>query len=288
MSSRRAPLPHRRPGHWWPRRSRPHSSRRLCLPTRLDSRRNRYTFQSRGAGSAAIRTWSKYSNWGSNLSRASFPRHLTEPVERGPLRLVKCDGPGTCNLVQLAHNFVGTALWGQLRLPIRAQPFDGPPSAWKSGSDPLQVRDTVGCTRRRHRKQRRHDTCGLPRSVPKVGDRPDRIEVPRVLRPGIEVIPDFFSADVMETAVGDTKASVITSSSMFYNLEDPIHSCARVADSLAVDGVWVFEQSYLPLMLERNAYDTVCQEHVEYYSLLRSPGWRKWSVSPWWTSSSTT
>jgi NDP-4-keto-2,6-dideoxyhexose 3-C-methyltransferase len=36
---------------------------------------------------------------------------------------------------------------------------------------------------------------------------------------------------------------------------------------LAPGGVWVFEQSYLPLMLERNSYDTVCHEHLEYYSL---------------------
>ena len=36
---------------------------------------------------------------------------------------------------------------------------------------------------------------------------------------------------------------------------------------LASDGVWVFEQSYLPTMLEMNAYDTICHEHLEYYSL---------------------
>ena len=33
------------------------------------------------------------------------------------------------------------------------------------------------------------------------------------------------------------------------------------------NGVWVFEQSYLLSMLEANAYDTVCHEHLEYYAL---------------------
>jgi hypothetical protein len=29
----------------------------------------------------------------------------------------------------------------------------------------------------------------------------------------------------------------------------------------------VFEQSYLPFMLDTNSYDTICHEHLEYYSL---------------------
>ena len=36
---------------------------------------------------------------------------------------------------------------------------------------------------------------------------------------------------------------------------------------LADDGVWHFEQSYLPAMLAANSYDTACHEHLEYYAL---------------------
>jgi hypothetical protein len=36
---------------------------------------------------------------------------------------------------------------------------------------------------------------------------------------------------------------------------------------LADDGIWHFEQSYMPSMLRLNSYDTVCHEHLEYYSL---------------------
>jgi len=36
---------------------------------------------------------------------------------------------------------------------------------------------------------------------------------------------------------------------------------------LKPDGCWVFEMSYMPLMLEMNSYDTICHEHLEYYSL---------------------
>jgi hypothetical protein len=31
--------------------------------------------------------------------------------------------------------------------------------------------------------------------------------------------------------------------------------------------VWVIELSYLPFMLQKNSYDTICHEHLEYYSL---------------------
>jgi NDP-4-keto-2,6-dideoxyhexose 3-C-methyltransferase len=41
----------------------------------------------------------------------------------------------------------------------------------------------------------------------------------------------------------------------------------QVHDVLADDGIWVFEQSYLPLMIKQNAYDTVCHEHVSYYAI---------------------
>ena len=41
----------------------------------------------------------------------------------------------------------------------------------------------------------------------------------------------------------------------------------EVASILDERGIWVFEQSYMPLMLERNSYDTACHEHLEYYGL---------------------
>ena len=36
---------------------------------------------------------------------------------------------------------------------------------------------------------------------------------------------------------------------------------------LSSQGVWVFEMSYMPRMLELDSYDTICHEHLEYYSL---------------------
>ena len=54
---------------------------------------------------------------------------------------------------------------------------------------------------------------------------------------------------------------------MFYDLEDPVEFARQVAEVLAEDGIWHFEQSYMPSMLRLCSYDTVCHEHLEYYSL---------------------
>jgi NDP-4-keto-2,6-dideoxyhexose 3-C-methyltransferase len=54
---------------------------------------------------------------------------------------------------------------------------------------------------------------------------------------------------------------------MFYDLEHPLDFVREVSDILDEKGVWVFEQSYMPLMLKRNSYDTACHEHLEYYGL---------------------
>jgi hypothetical protein len=40
-----------------------------------------------------------------------------------------------------------------------------------------------------------------------------------------------------------------------------------VVDCLAPDGVWVVQQNYLGTMLEKNGFDNIGHEHLEYYSL---------------------
>jgi NDP-4-keto-2,6-dideoxyhexose 3-C-methyltransferase len=42
---------------------------------------------------------------------------------------------------------------------------------------------------------------------------------------------------------------------------------ADVASVLLEEGVWIIEMHYLPQVLARNAFDSICHEHLEYYSL---------------------
>jgi NDP-4-keto-2,6-dideoxyhexose 3-C-methyltransferase len=83
----------------------------------------------------------------------------------------------------------------------------------------------------------------------------------------VELIEDFFSASVLKNRCGGKKAAVITSFSMLYDLPNPLEFMREIREVLAEDGIWVFEQSYLPAMLQTNSFDTVCHEHLEYYGL---------------------
>lgn len=84
---------------------------------------------------------------------------------------------------------------------------------------------------------------------------------------GIELIPEFFPSEDFRMRFAGKKAKIITSIAMFYDLESPMDFVREIAATLDVDGIWHFEQSYMPAMLRMNAYDTVCHEHLEYYSL---------------------
>jgi len=81
------------------------------------------------------------------------------------------------------------------------------------------------------------------------------------------LIDGFFSAELFRERFETRKARIITSIAMFYDLESPLSFMKDVASILAEDGIWHFEMSYLPTMLKTMAYDTICHEHLEYYSL---------------------
>jgi hypothetical protein len=92
----------------------------------------------------------------------------------------------------------------------------------------------------------------------------DPSNVPQKSNTGdIKVINDLFPSIQLE----DQKFSIITSIAMFYDLEDPVAFCRAIKRHLQIPGVWIVEMAYMPTMLANNSYDTICHEHIEYYSL---------------------
>ena len=53
---------------------------------------------------------------------------------------------------------------------------------------------------------------------------------------------------------------------MFYDLENPASFVENIYENLDKEGIFVFEVSYMPEMLKLNSFDTICHEHLEYYS----------------------
>jgi hypothetical protein len=80
-------------------------------------------------------------------------------------------------------------------------------------------------------------------------------------------ISDFFPSKKILEELNQKKVKLITSISMFYDLENPLDFVRSISQILEKNGVWHFEQSYMPFMLKNNSYDTICHEHLEYYSL---------------------
>ena len=104
-----------------------------------------------------------------------------------------------------------------------------------------------------------------PQTFAKIGIDPSDLanEVP----PGITVIHDLFPSDDLFHALDGNLCDIVTSIAMFYDLEDPVAFAMSIASRLAPEGIWIVEMSYMPKMLEMDSYDTICHEHLEYYSL---------------------
>lgn len=77
------------------------------------------------------------------------------------------------------------------------------------------------------------------------------------------IVTDMFDASYFTEGEFD----VITSVSMFYDLDDPNAFVAGVEKVLAPNGIWVIQQNYLSTMLENGSLDNMSHEHLAYYSL---------------------
>jgi len=81
------------------------------------------------------------------------------------------------------------------------------------------------------------------------------------------IFNDFFGYELFRQKFPASKAKLITSIAMFYDLDDPDTFVADIVKCLDSTGVWVIQQNYLCSMLEQNGFDNIGHEHLTYYSL---------------------
>lgn len=206
---------------------------------------------------------------GDQMLTGVFPSDVNAPVTVGPLRLVKCMGSeGVCGLVQLEHSFDAGEMYGDnygyrsglnasmvAHLHAKVARIQGL-VALKAGDLIVDIGSNDGTTLKAY-----------PRWLDLVGIDPTGEKFRAYYPPHVTLIPEFFSSNLVMDRFPGKKAKVVTSFSMFYDLESPMEFMREVYEILANDGIWIFEQSYLPTMLATNSYDTVCHEHIEFYSL---------------------
>ena len=198
-----------------------------------------------------------------------FPKTKQASITVGPLTLVKCTGENTCGLLQLAHSYSLEEMYGE-NYGYRSGLNPSMVSHLRSKVDKIKQLEIIenndiivdiGSNDATTLKQYELEDCIY------VGIDPTGSKFSQYYNSNITLITDFFSSSTFKQKYGEKKAKVITSFSMFYDLEDPMAFMREVADILDNNGIWVFEQSYMPQMLATNSYDTICHEHLEYYSL---------------------
>ena len=197
-----------------------------------------------------------------------FPKKADEHVTKGPLELVKCDGADACGLVQLRHSYDSSEMYGanygyrsglnrsmveHLRAKVAKLTAIVTP---QRGDIVLDIGSNDGTLLSFHQP-----------GVTAVGMDPTSATFREFYPPHAVVLPEFFSAAAFRAKLGEGRAKIVTSIAMFYDLDEPMEFVRQIAEVLDDEGIWHFEQSYLPAMLAQNAYDTVCHEHVEYYAL---------------------
>ena len=194
-----------------------------------------------------------------------FPSRASDPVTVGPLELVWCPDSG---LLQLKHSYAASEMYGDNY-------------GYRSGLNQSMVNhlnDKVTYLERMTSLKPgdvvvdigSNDATSLKaykaNGIRRIGIDPTGKKFAEYYPKDITLVPDFFSADAYRS-VERKPARIVTSIAMFYDLEAPIEFARQIESVLAEDGIWHFEQSYMPSMLRMNSYDTICHEHIEYYSL---------------------
>ncbi len=193
-----------------------------------------------------------------------FPRSIDENITKGPLDLVWCPDSG---LLQLKQSYSSDEMYGDNY-------------GYRSGLNSTMVKHLEQKIRMLERfvNLNEHDLVidigsndatslkAYSGKHRKVGIDPTGIKFKKYYNEDITLISDFFTAQKFKKEFPNDKAKIITSIGMFYDLERPVDFVKDVEQCLADEGIWHFEQSYMPSMLRTNSYDTICHEHLEFYS----------------------
>ncbi len=199
-----------------------------------------------------------------------FPKTVDVEMYRGPLKLVKCnETTGGCGHVQLEHTFDLPTMYGQ-------------EYGYRSGLNASMVKHLQGKYEKivnfldLKKRDLVIDIAGndgtflgfFSPELKLVSIDPTSKKFSKYYKEHVDYIADFFTEKTYRTYFGEEKAKLVTSFSMFYDLEDPCQFAREVNSVLDPnEGIWVLEQSYMPEMLRANSFDTVCHEHLSYYGM---------------------
>lgn len=204
-------------------------------------------------------------NLGHQALTGVFPKNSNEKITVGPLELVWCPESG---LLQLRHSYEPSEMYGDnygYRSGLNQSMVNHLQDkvsylermiSFKQGDIVVDIGSNDATTLKAYSSK----------NIRRIGIDPTGKKFSQYYPAEISLVPDFFTKEAYRS-IENEPARIVTSIAMFYDLESPVRFAQEVESILADDGVWHFEQSYMPSMLRLNSYDTICHEHLEYYSL---------------------
>ena len=202
-------------------------------------------------------------NLGSQKLTGVFPRP-DEEIDNGPLELVWSP---SSNLVQLKHTFEPTEMYGDnygyrsglnntmVQHLISKANYLIELSNLESGDVVVDI-GSNDCTTLK----------SFPNYTKRIGIDPTIKKFSQYYPEEIPYVADFFSKESYRSVEKNKNAKLVMSIACFYDLDNPLTFVKDIRSILTDDGMWHFEQAYLPSTLRSNSYDTACHEHIEYYS----------------------
>ncbi len=190
-----------------------------------------------------------------------FPPKKNLKITKGELSMIFCK---KCNLLQLEHNFDSNEMYGDN--------YGYMSSLNKSMESHLKLK-SINLLKKYNLKKKdnvldigSNDGTFLSffsKKLKLFGCDPTIKKFSHLYRKDINTLPYFFSSKHFN----NKKFKLITSIAMFYDLPDPLDFAKQIYSILHEKGIWHIELSYMPMMIKNRSYDTICHEHLEYYSL---------------------
>ena len=191
-----------------------------------------------------------------------FP-HKGKKIRKAPLSIARCKN---CSLVQLENKFNLKYLYG-------------PDYGYRSGINETMVRHlkkVVEEAKRRVKLKKKHYVLDIAsndatllkfysKDIVTFGIDPLVKKYIKEYKKINFKISDFFSKKLIRKKTKN-KFKIITALSVFYDLEKPNKFMKEVQNLLDEDGIFVLEFADLDSILKNKMFDTICHEHLEYYS----------------------
>ena len=205
-------------------------------------------------------------DFGDQVLTTMFPQKNQKNQKKIPMKVVICS---YCYLVQLKHNYKLDKLFND-------------DYGYRSGINKTMNDHLNGIVLdiKKYIKLSEHDVVldiasndgtllnkYKNKNIIKIGIDPIAKKLKKFYKGNTIISDNFFSKKLFFKLSKKNKAKAISSIAVFYDISEPEKFIRDIKDILSEDGIWVLEQSYFPLLVRNNAYDSICHEHLTYFMI---------------------